>query len=32
VVGVAGLAAAVVVAVGVFPDLLARFPPGATLP
>jgi NADH-quinone oxidoreductase subunit N len=32
VVGVVGLAAAAVVAVGVFPDLLARFPPGATLP
>jgi NADH-quinone oxidoreductase subunit N len=30
--GVVGLAAATVVAVGVFPDLLARFPPGATLP
>ena len=32
VVGVAALAAAAVVAVGFFPDLLARFPQGATLP
>jgi NADH-quinone oxidoreductase subunit N len=30
--GVVILAAAATIAVGVFPDLLARFPPGATLP
>ncbi len=30
--GVAALAAVVVVAVGLFPDLFARFPPGATFP
>jgi NADH-quinone oxidoreductase subunit N len=30
--GVVLLAAAAVIAVGVYPDLLARFPPGATLP
>jgi NADH:ubiquinone oxidoreductase subunit 2 (subunit N) len=32
VLGVAALAAIAVVAVGIFPDLLARFPQGATLP
>jgi NADH:ubiquinone oxidoreductase subunit 2 (subunit N) len=32
VLGVAVLAAIGVVAVGIFPDLLARFPSGATLP
>jgi NADH-quinone oxidoreductase subunit N len=32
VVGVVALAAVAVIAVGVYPDLFARFPPGATLP